>query len=541
MKRLLIFVSYVEMLYEMLDECGGAKWLMAAETEPPATGPAATGPAVTEAPVGSGTATLITIDLAGPPMEVGSKYTYIDGSVLVAVPGGPFTMGSKSNIDNPERVVTISDFWIYNSEVTNQEYSLCVAAGQCTVPDPKDNPQFDNYRYINYPIVGVNHQQSVDYCTFVHARLPTEAEWEKAARGPYANIFPWGSNAPVCDLLNFNFCKGKTIDIQTYPDGVSYYGLFDMSGNVREWAADWYDAKYNLDGKLQDPLGAEQGEKRSIRSSSFEDGGDFAISAHRFALKPTEHLPDLGFRCVVEDPTYFAPLCTQLAYIGAGPNGSEGDCIPEVKCNKVSITDGQSCTSGNAPYTIITFHVSNTPPTGWSYDVPGCTPLGGDQFQCGPPAGSFTATATGSCADTKSCDPACPVHYNKVGDACIWDGSGTIGTECIAGTTYDPVNQCCAATPGSGVNFSVCPDGYYPLGGVCVKDPTAVVDSASMDVHFKTCTPGEQPCDPADPTCAPPGGGCPPSNPNCNPGGCGIYPNCAPGCHANQQLVCVPN
>lgn len=472
-------------------------------TEPPATQPPATdAPAeATEAPA---TPALVTVDLAGPPMKVGSKYTYVDGSILVAVPGGPFIMG-YSYADNPKREVTVSDFWIYSSEVTNQQYALCVAAGQCTPPAKDKNPDFGNYRFINLPVVGVDYDQAASYCKFVNGRLPTEAEWEKAARGPDGNLFPWGNSAPSCSLLNYNFCKGKTIDIQSYPDGVSYYGAFDMSGNVREWVADWYSAKYHQLGEVQDPLGPQLGEKRTIRSSSFADSADSAISAHRFSLKPIEALPDLGFRCVVQDPTFFAPNCTTLTYTGYGPDGSQSDCVPSVKCNTVDVSLGLNCKTYNDPYTIVTFSVSNTPPDSWSFDAPGCTPLGGNKFECKP--GQGPAIATGSCVDLNSCAPGCPMHYVKQGDVCVWDGSGTSGTACIPGQTYDPVNQCCSATPGSGVDFNICPAGTYPLNGACVPNPGAVVDSVNKAVIFDACTPPGQGDDDTN-SCQPPANGC---------------------------------
>ena len=93
---------------------------------------------------------------------------------------------------------------------------------------------------------------------------------------------------------------GKAIDINSYPAGVSYYGLWDMSGNVSEWVADWYRNDYFASAPGSDPLGPDLGEKRSVRSSNFADGGDFTISAHRSSLRPEESLPGLGFRCVVD-------------------------------------------------------------------------------------------------------------------------------------------------------------------------------------------------------------------------------------------------
>jgi hypothetical protein len=444
-------------------------------------------------------------------MEVGSKYPYVDGTVLVAVPGGPFTMGYNS-ADNPVHEVTLSEFWIYSTKVTNAQFALCVQSGKCSPPDATNNPAFNNYRFINYPVTGVNYDQAASYCTFVHGRLPTEAEWEKAARGPDGNLFPWGDGAPACNLLNYKFCTGKTTSVNEYPKGLSYYSAFDMSGNAREWVADWYSPTYYKESPALDPLGPELSEKRSVRGSSYQDSADPSISAHRFSLKPIENLPDLGFRCVVEDPTYFAPWCQALGYIGTGPLGEEANCTPEVKCNDVSISQAPNCTGAPAyvKYTIITFDLAATPPDGWIYDAPGCSILGGgtpvqQKFQCDPgPVGPVTVE--GTCVDLKSCVSACPIHYTKVGDVCQWDGSGTIGKECIAGSTYDPLTQCCTSAPGSAVDFNVCPAGYYPLDGACVANPSKVNETIIQDVQFADkCSPpttGDDTCDPAtDPAC----------------------------------------
>ena len=137
------------------------------ETEPPT---------LTEVPIEPTlTPTLVPLDLSGPPMEVGSKYPYVDGSVLVAVPGGEFTMGHGGE-DNPEHTVNISSFWIYRAKVTNSQYAFCVSVGECTPPDLKDNVGYGDLLNANHPVVGVNHAQAAAYCEFVHGRLPTEAE-----------------------------------------------------------------------------------------------------------------------------------------------------------------------------------------------------------------------------------------------------------------------------------------------------------------------------------------------------------------------------
>jgi formylglycine-generating enzyme required for sulfatase activity len=492
MKRFIYFVFLLVVLSLTLSACNLSSAATEVATEQSVTAlptAEATEPVFveTEAP------TLQSVNLAGPVMELGSKYVYVDGTVLIAVPGGPFIMGYNF-ADNPERVVNVGDTWIYSTKVTNQQYALCVQAGKCSPPETRNSPTYGDYRYINFPVTGVNHAQAGEYCTFVKGRLPTEAEWEKTARGPEGNIFPWGNQAAGCSLLNYAFCEGKTTNVNDYETGVSYYGAWDMSGNAREWVADWYSPTYNVENPVADPLGPEFGEKRSVRGSSYQDSADPSLSAHRFSLDPLETLPDLGFRCVVEDPTAFAPWCEQVAYTGNGPYGSEANCTPEVKCNDVSILQSPLCTPNYTPYTIVTFGLAGTPPDGWSYSAAGCSALPGEQtptgdkYQCDIGA-SGPLTAEGSCVDTLACVPLCPPHYNKIGDTCVWDGSGTSGTECLPGATYNPLTQCCTADSGTGVNFNLCPVGMYPLDGACVPNPSAVEEQISQDIIFETCTP----------------------------------------------------
>ncbi|WKZ34820.1 MAG: SUMF1/EgtB/PvdO family nonheme iron enzyme [Anaerolineales bacterium] len=475
---------------------------------------------------------LVTVDLAGPSMAVGSKYPYVDGTILVAVPGGSFLMGHDQK-DNPIHEVTLSDFWIYSTKVTNTQYAACVQAGICTPPDLENNPTFGSYRHINFPVTGVNHTQAGAYCAFVKGRLPSEAEWEKTARGPEGNIFPWGDEAPVCDLLNFDFCKSETSAVNDYDKGVSYYSAFDMAGNAREWVADWYSLTYYSESPAEDPLGPEFGEKRSVRGSSYQDGQDAVMPSNRFALDPEENLSDLGFRCVIEDPMHFAPMCEVLGYVGTGPNGEEADCTPTVMCNDVSISQNPLCTRNYFPYTIVTVNLGDTPPDGWTYDVPGCSAVPGEQtatkdkFSCLPGAVG-PATAQGSCVELESCVSTCPMYYTKVGDACVWDGGGTSGTACLPGHTYDPLTQCCSAVPGAGVDFGLCPVGTYPFNGACIANPNAVVDSAVQDIEFLGCTPppdggGDDDGDDDTPGCQPPANGCPMSGEQWNPATCSCY------------------
>ena len=184
MKRPAVFLL---LLMLALQACGGGT---ATPTEEPTLEAAST---ATESPTIDATeppteAVLVPVDLAGPPMEVGSKYVFVDGTTLIAIPGGTLLMGDINSADNPEREITVSSFWLYSTKVTNGQYALCVASGKCSPPDPANAEQFANPAFTNFPVTGVNYDQASNYCSFVKGHLPTDAQWEKSARGPDGNI-----------------------------------------------------------------------------------------------------------------------------------------------------------------------------------------------------------------------------------------------------------------------------------------------------------------------------------------------------------------
>ncbi len=443
------------------------------------------------------TATLEPVALAGPPMEVGSMWPYVDGSILVAVPGGPFTMGHGGS-DNPEHQVTLSDFWIYQAKVTNQEYGLCVKARKCQSPDPVDDFTFNDLTHANDPVVGVTYAQATDYCTFVHGRLPTEAEWEKTARGPDGNLYPWGSNAPVCDFLNFNNCIGKISSVTDYPKGQSYYHALDTEGNVFEWVADWYDALYYKSGAAQDPLGPDKGQFRSVRSSSYKSKPEQVAASTRFFTTPKDHRRDLGLRCVVEDPSWFAPMCEVISQIGSDLNPSGGSSFT-ADCPKVGIGLSPVCQQGKVTVVVVDDHSPdiNAVVSG----VESCTPIAVTpaQFPQIYDCRSDTAVNISTTCDYGGTPPAtCADHFklNESTAMCKWDGSLTTGTGCLPGTVYDPLKQCCSADSSTGTSYPICGLGSA-LGSingklVCLPNKQVVNNpSATEYVHIQppsTCT-----------------------------------------------------
>ena len=223
-----------------------------------------------------------------------------DGATLVYVPAGEFTMGSDSNSDEqPIHKVTLDAFWIDQTEVTNAMYSLCVKDGGCNPPSSilswTRDSYYDNSEFDNYPVIYVDWNMAKTYCEWADRRLPTEAEWEKAARSIDGNIYPWGSDAPNNRLLNYNSAVGDTTEVGAYPDGVSIYGALDMAGNVWEWVSSLYKAyPYDpADGREN----LTSSDARVLRGGTWRDIEDNVRSANRFRDDPTATFNYVGFRC----------------------------------------------------------------------------------------------------------------------------------------------------------------------------------------------------------------------------------------------------
>jgi serine/threonine-protein kinase len=233
----------------------------------------------------------------------------MDGMELIYIPAGKFNMGyGTGNADeSPAHDVMLDDYWIDRTEVTNGQYALCVEAGVCAPPISNGSfartDYYNNAVYEDYPVIYVNYEQAQDYCEWAGRRLPTEAEWEKAARGTDGRIYPWGNTAPSPNLLNFNRNVGDTSAVGSYPNGASPYGVMDMAGNVVEWVADWYDARYYNSSTRLDPPGPVVGIERVLRGGSWEDTGISRIRVvDRISRQPQARSERfIGFRCAVSE------------------------------------------------------------------------------------------------------------------------------------------------------------------------------------------------------------------------------------------------
>jgi formylglycine-generating enzyme required for sulfatase activity len=264
----------------------------------PTTGPA--GLATQAEPETLGTAKNTSVDT---PFAVNTRVSPVDGMVLVEIPAGEFTMGKDEIIgpdDSPRHQVYLDTFWIDQTDVTNAMFAKCVQAGKCTfnIRHAPTEIHYGNPEYADHPVVYVTWYQAVEYCQWAGRRLPTEAEWEKAARGTDGRSFPWGKKPADPTLANYNENLNDTTPVGSYPLGASPYGLLDMAGNVRQWVADWFDALFYRNSPLQNPLGPGLGEKRVLRGGSFKDPANGVRVTVRFAHVPGSAGMNRGFRCV---------------------------------------------------------------------------------------------------------------------------------------------------------------------------------------------------------------------------------------------------
>ena len=240
-----------------------------------------------------------------------SKPSSADNMVLMYVSSGEFIMGGGGNPALGDGVpihrVRLNAFWIDRTEVTNRMYTLCVKAGKCKPPGKKYSATrkiyYDDVRYAAYPVIFVSWSDANDYCAWAGRRLPTEAEWEKAARGSNGREYPWG-NQPSKQLANYGGAN-DTMMVGSFPAGASPFEAMDMAGNVWEWVADWYSESYYSISPSSNPTGPESGDRRVLRGGawSIDDSNDFNVrTATRIAYEPWISNDKIGFRCAVSQP-----------------------------------------------------------------------------------------------------------------------------------------------------------------------------------------------------------------------------------------------
>jgi len=232
--------------------------------------------------------------------ELAAEITDANGVQMVLVPAGEFTMGSESGYEDerPAHTLSVDDFYIDKYEVTNLFYKACVDAGVCE--SPMDLRHYDNSRYNNHPVVFVNWYMAGTYCTWRDARLPTEAEWEKAARGDDRRIYSWGNDFDPMRANVFLSGLSDTNAVGMYENGKSPFGIYDLTGNVREWTSSLYQPYpyVSKDGR-EDQMSTDE---RVIRGGSFDNSDVDTRTTSRFPFKPSEFSIGDGFRCAKDAP-----------------------------------------------------------------------------------------------------------------------------------------------------------------------------------------------------------------------------------------------
>ena len=271
---------------------------------------------------------------------IAAEMGYRPGIEPVKIPAGCFDMGSTYYPDEmPVHNVCIHSFEIDNHEVTNAEWAKCVDAGVCDPPSD-GGIHFGDAAYDNHPVTDVSWFEATAYCEWANKRLPTEAEWEYAARGGLAGkIYPWGDESITCDDANYARSKeGETcwdhgeLDndihrVSSYP--ANGYGLYDVAGNVAEWVKDWYKeggGYYAISPQI-DPQGTVSGTRRVLRSGAWFWQGQFQRVANREMHDPNGRRAHIGLRCARDGD------CVDNDRDGYG-NPASPDCIyAELDCD----------------------------------------------------------------------------------------------------------------------------------------------------------------------------------------------------------------
>lgn len=238
-----------------------------------------------------------------------------DGALMVLIPTGPFTMGSNDGLPNerPEHTVTIDAFYIDQYEVTLGLYRKFLEAAKYDAPPTWDDEAASTVA--DRPAIGMKWADASAYCKWAGKRLPTEAEWEKAARGTDGRRYPWGHMQPFVDIANYNRgvwvsetitlvgvtsgLEGMSVRHGLKEGGKSPYGLAHMAGNAAEWVADWYEREYYQKSPDKNPTGPANGDKHVLRGGSWADLPAALRVTARYSAEPDFEDRTIGFRCAM--------------------------------------------------------------------------------------------------------------------------------------------------------------------------------------------------------------------------------------------------
>jgi len=283
-------------------------------TTPADVTPTQDDPSFTDTPSSTPTETMIplpTVPIVFNPQSDVSDYFDSLGVPMRLISSGEFMMGRNSPYHDAQiHKVHLKSFYIDKYEVTNALYKACYDVGRCESPKRLDSKNRSNYysddKFANFPVIYVDWNMATAYCEWRNGRLPTEAEWEKAARGNTQSDYPWG-NSLDHNYANYgqDITQGDTKEIGSYRNDRSPYGVYDLAGNVWEWVSDWYSETYYANSPTENPTGPESGKYHVVRGGSWANTEYSLLSAERYKLRTipedTDFI-DLGFRCAKDAP-----------------------------------------------------------------------------------------------------------------------------------------------------------------------------------------------------------------------------------------------
>ncbi len=239
----------------------------------------------------------------------------IDGSLMILIPAGEFVMGAKDDDtdakanEKPAHKVYLDSYYIYKHEVTYRQFKKFLDS---TGYKPLGNwSRGDKPERQDHPVMYITYPDAVEYCKWAKVDLPTEAQWEKAARGSYGRKYPWGNDwdpekcnnieltdkdimAKMADIHN----KRGTVPVGSIPGDISPYGVMDMGGNINEWCRDWYKSGYYKKSPANNPSGPQKGTEKSTRGGAWSMGSKRCRATSRWSGSVESDLDDYGFRCV---------------------------------------------------------------------------------------------------------------------------------------------------------------------------------------------------------------------------------------------------
>ena len=245
----------------------------------------------------------MTMWVAGPVIEAIAADTSPSEKGMILIHQGGFTMGAFAHGDEMKHEVFLDTYLIDKFETSNARYRAFMQATRHPAPAYWDDPRLNQP---NQPVVGVSWTDANAFCKWEGKRLPTEAEWERAATGPEGNKpYPWG-NALDPRKANYAMTNDRTMPVDSYPEGVSGFGVYNMAGNVFEWVADWYEPNYYKESPKHNPQGPDQGhdfsnqgQVRVLRGGSWLAPASSLHASHRFwnRQENNSYGVGLGFRC----------------------------------------------------------------------------------------------------------------------------------------------------------------------------------------------------------------------------------------------------